>query len=287
MIELDGADVETVNRIAWERGSLPVRLAMLGLASIRKGVSPLWWGYPPGVFIGYKWEGEGIQRRVKDFATQIRARGYRVYLDVEDMNADADAYFKIPQFISRLQECSFYVLILTELAADLIDARRNKTSWIHDEVQHAIRLTNAGRLCLVPVLLEAYGRISSLRDAPVLDRTAGDDRIDLPEDLFTRDPLALDAEETVSLGAAMAQFDALFVAERWDAAAAELALATPFEATFDHGFRRMLHALYTADGAAFEATFDKLCAVHGVNIVLHLYRGYCRFHKIPIRIQNR
>lgn len=42
MIRLDGADPETVNRIAWECGSLPVRLAMLGLASTRKGESPLW-----------------------------------------------------------------------------------------------------------------------------------------------------------------------------------------------------------------------------------------------------
>jgi hypothetical protein len=57
MIELDGADRETVNRIAWEKGSLPVRLAMLGLASRRKEESPLWWGYPPGVFISYKWDG--------------------------------------------------------------------------------------------------------------------------------------------------------------------------------------------------------------------------------------
>ena len=52
MKQLDGADPETVKRIAWEKGSLPVRLAMLGLASIRKGDSPLWWRYPPGVFIG-------------------------------------------------------------------------------------------------------------------------------------------------------------------------------------------------------------------------------------------
>lgn len=58
MAELDGADEETVKRIAWEKGSLPVRLAMLGLAAIRKGSSPLWYGYPPGVFISYKWAGE-------------------------------------------------------------------------------------------------------------------------------------------------------------------------------------------------------------------------------------
>ena len=68
MIELDGADPETVNQIAWKEGSLPVRLAMLGLASIRKGETPLWWGYPPGVFIGYKWSGQPMHDLVVGLA---------------------------------------------------------------------------------------------------------------------------------------------------------------------------------------------------------------------------
>ncbi len=39
MVKLDGADPETVNRIAWERSSLPVRLAMLGLAAAKPPTS--------------------------------------------------------------------------------------------------------------------------------------------------------------------------------------------------------------------------------------------------------
>jgi hypothetical protein len=60
MAELDGADEETVKRIAWENEPLPVRLATLGPTAIRKGRDPLWYGYPPGVFISYEWAGGHI-----------------------------------------------------------------------------------------------------------------------------------------------------------------------------------------------------------------------------------
>ena len=123
MRQLDGADAATVNRIAWDQGSLPVRLAMLGLAAVRKGDSPLWWGYPPGVFISYKWNGPAMQALVTDLARHVRSLGYRAFLDVENLDADADAYFQIPQFISSLHDCSIYLLLLTELSADLMTGR--------------------------------------------------------------------------------------------------------------------------------------------------------------------
>src|SRR5574337_236325 len=222
MIELDGADAQTVNRIAMQRGSLPVRLAMLGLAVRRKGDSPLWWGYPPGVFIGYKWDGEAMSRRVHELAAHVRAQGYRVWLDRENLDADADAYFEIPQFIARLQECNVYVLLLTSLAADLIDARKHKTSWIHDEVQHAIRLTNAGRLFIAPVLREPDGMIEALRRAPAIDLTRGDRGCEALDDMLRPGPPALDAVQLQALAEAMTRFDQAFLGERWDAARGEL-----------------------------------------------------------------
>lgn len=285
MVELAGADPATVNRIAAERGSLPVRLAMLGLAALRKRDRPLWWGYPPGVFIGYKWDGAPMTERVRGLADHLRARGYRAYLDVENLDADADAYFAIPEYIARIEECQLYVLLLTARAADLIDARGQKTSWLHDEVRHAFGLVNAGRLNLVPVLLEADGRIDALRGAPHLDLTggAGWEALDA---VLPAGPLALDEADTEELRLAMARFDGLFLGQQWDAAAAELVRASRFEETFDLGFRRMLHALYTADGPGFEVAFESLCAREGRNVVLHLYRGYCARHQIPVRISG-
>ena len=166
MIELDGADPETVDRIAYEKGSLPVRLAMLGLATIGKGERSLWWGYPPGVFIYYKWDGELTRGLATDLADHVRGLGYRAFLDVENLDTDADAHFEIPQFISSLMDCNFYVLLLTRHSADLIFARGRRTTWIHDEFQQAVRLVDSGRLIMVPVLLEREGLAGVLHTRP-------------------------------------------------------------------------------------------------------------------------
>lgn len=100
MLELDGADAETVNRVAWEKGSLPVRLAMLGLAAVRKGTSSLWFGYPPGVFVSYKWGGQSTRDLVMALAEHVRGLGYRPFLDLENLDEDADGYFQVPAFIT-------------------------------------------------------------------------------------------------------------------------------------------------------------------------------------------
>lgn len=284
MVELDGADAETVHRLAWERGSLPVRLAMLGLAAVGMGERPLWWGYPPAVFIGYKWDGGEMARRVEALADYVRSRGYRACLDREHLAADAGAYGDIPGYIARLLECQFYVLLLTARGADLVDARGNKTSWLHEELQLAIRRANTGRLALVPVLLEPDGMVDALRGAPYLDLTTDPRGFTALDGVLTLHPLALDAGRTAVLGESMAAFDSSFLSSQWEAAADHLEQASAYTDTFDHGLRRMLLALYTADGPAFERAFDRLCSDHGRNVTLHVYRGYCARHGIPVRI---
>jgi hypothetical protein len=283
MARLDGADAETVNRIAWEHGSLPVRLAMLGLASRRKAHRPLWWGYPPGVFISYKWDGPPMRALALDLAAHVRALGYRAYLDVENLDADADAYFQIPQFIASLQDCTFYLLLLTELSADLMSARKGKTTWIHDEYQHAVRLTNAGRLVIVPVLLEPGGMMPPFTPDRVIDLTR--DRRDFAalHAILTPAPLALAEPDVAELAAVVARFDAIFLSQQWAESDALLRRTAHFGHTFDHQFRRMLHAMYTADQAGLDAALARLHAVYGEGIVLHLYRGYCAAHGIPNR----
>lgn len=283
MVEIDGADPEAVQRTAWQEGSLPVRLAMLGLASVRKAVSPLWWGYPPGVFIGYKWDGEPMRQTATAIADHVRGLGYRAYLDVENLDANADAYFQIPQFITSLQDCLFYVLLLTERSADMITARKGKTSWLYDEYQHAVRLTNAGRLFIVPVLLEPGGMSDAFTPEQLLDLTGMPRDLGKLHGILTPDPLKLSEPEVNLLSATVAQFDALFLGSQWDASRAVLEACPQFEDTFDHAFRRMLHAMYTADQARLEAVLSQLHATYGPQLVHHLYKGYCERHHIPNR----
>jgi hypothetical protein len=285
MKQLDGADRETVNRIAWEQGSLPVRLAMLGLASVRKGQGPLWWGYPPGVFVGYKWQGAWIRDLAGDLAEHIRRLGYRAFLDVENLDEDADAYFQIPQFITSLQDCTFYVVLLTELSADLMTGRKGKTTWIHDEFQHAVRLTNGGRLIIVPVLLEPKGTTDFFTLDNVIDLTKDQRAFGALDDILRPRPLALDAGRTNELSATVAEFDTRFRGEQWNESGDLLRRAAPhLGETFDHQFRRMLHAMYTADQAGLDVVLAQLHAVYGRQIVWHLYKGYCAQHGIPNRV---
>jgi hypothetical protein len=283
MIELDGADPETVNRIARKEGSLPVRLAMLGLASSRKDESPLWWGYPPGVFLGYKWSGKPLRDLVVSLAEHVRGLGYRAFLDVENLDEDADAYFQIPQFIASMQDCEFYVLLLTELSADMLSARKGKTTWIFDEYQHAVRLVNSGRLFIVPVLLEPEGMIDAFRPDNVIDLTVTPRDFGKLDDILAPNPIKLSEAEMKELTATVAQFDKLFLDEQWDASDYLLRGSPHLAHTFDHEFRRMLHSIYTANQRTLDAVLGRLHSVYGAKIVYHIYKGYCARHRIPNR----
>lgn len=284
MTELDGADPETVNRIAWEKGSLPVRLAMLGLASIRKGDSPLWWGYPPGVFIAYKWDGAPMHDLVVDLAEHVRMLGYRTFLDVENLDEDADAYFQIPQFITSLQDCTFYILLLTELSADFMTGRKGKTTWIFDEYQHAIQLTKSGRLIIVPVLLEAKGMTDYYTLDNVIDLTSNRRAFGRLDDVLAPNPIALNEGETEELKTTVAQFDASFLNEQWTESAEILKRTQHLGHTFDHQFRCMLHSIYTADQPGLDAAFTRLRAIYGEQSVYHFNKCYCTQHRIPDRM---
>lgn len=283
MVALDGADEETVKRVAWEKGSLPVRLAMLGLAAIRKGHNPLWYGYPPGVFISYKWAGEPTRELVLAFAGHLRDLGYRAFLDVENLDEDADAYFQIPQFITALQDCTYYLLLLTELSADLMTGRAGKTTWIHDEYQHALRLVNQGRLVLVPLLLEPEGTTDFFTRDKVVDVTADPRDFRKIERILPADPTSLTEGEIKELSGAAQEFDEAFLREQWAEANEVLLRHAHLGAAFDHQFRRMLHSIYTADQAALDVVLQRLHATYGEQIVFHLYSGYCEQHKIPNR----
>jgi hypothetical protein len=283
MSELDGADSETVKRFAWKEGSLPVRLAMLGRAAIRKGENSLWWGYPPGVFIGYKWNGKPIHDFVISLAKHFRGLGYRVFLDLENLDADADAYFHIPEFITSLQHCQFYVLLLTELSTDMLITRRHKTTWIFDEYQHAVRLSNSGRIVIVPVLLEPTGKSTMFQPEQVIDITGNRNDFTKLEEILTPSPLALRDVEINQLSRTVGEFDRLFLAEQWEESDNLLRGSSKLNHTFDYGFRRMLHSIYTADQTNLDAILSELRSVYGSQIVHHIYKGYCKRHQIPDR----
>ena len=81
----------------------------------------------------------------------------------------------------------------------------------------------------------------------------------------------------------MQEFDRVFLRAQWDEANQVLLRSAHLGAAFDHQFRRMLHAFYTADQQALDAVLQQLHAIHGKQFVSHLYAGYCAEHAIPNR----
>ena len=284
MAELFDADQDRIQAAAREHGTLSVRLAMLGIASSKKASSPFWYGYPPGVFISYKWDGEAMRSYVLALASHLRGRGYSPFLDVEELDARADNYFSVPQFIVSLQECVYYLLLLTERTADYISARGGQTSWIFDEWQHAVRLVNAGKLVLIPLLLEEGGTTDLFTREMVVDLSG--DRYDFSalDALLPPGRRSLAEPERVLLARCLDEFDRVFLQEKFPEALAVLLNHGQFSELFDHRFRLMLYALYSANEGLLNASLTKLHEQVPEKVVAHLYSGYCAQHGIPNRV---
>ena len=92
MLELDGADEATVRRIASESGSLPVRLAMLRPRGAPQETQAALVRLSAGRV--HLLKGEPMKELVLALAAQLWALGYRAFLDVENLDRDAD--FQIP-----------------------------------------------------------------------------------------------------------------------------------------------------------------------------------------------
>jgi hypothetical protein len=284
MAELLDADADRIAAAVLTYGPLPVRLAMLGIASTKKGESPVYYGYPPGVFLSYKWEGEAMQSYVKALASYLRGRGYLPFLDIENLDSNADDYFAVPQFITSLQQCVYYLLLLTEQTADYVTARKHKTSWIFDEYQHAVRLVNSGRMILIPLLLEEGGITEFFGRDRVVDLSRDRYSFDRLDSLFPPgNPSLTEAEQRV-LRQCLDDFDRVFLQEKFPEALAVLLNNLQFSNTFDHGFRMMLYAIYTANQDLVSGTLNKLYQSVPEKVVVHLYSGYCEKHGIPNRL---
>lgn len=281
MIDLFDANPEQVQAAVREYGTLSVRLAMLGVASSKREANTLYYGYPPGVFISYKWDGEAMKQYVMSVASHLRSRGYRAFLDVEELSADADDYSSVPQYISSIQECVYYVLLLTEKTASYITARHGQTSWIFDEYQHAIRLQTAGRLIFIPLLLEEEGTTDFFTRDIVVDMTKNWDDFTQLDQLLRPNPASLTKEEQTILQQCVDEFDGVFLQEKFPEALAVLLNHQKFDDTFDYQFRLMLFGIYTANQDLANRMIDRLQTDVGGKVLAFLYSGYCKRHNIP------
>ncbi len=250
-------DREKIVEAVEQYGNLPVKIALLGLATEKRVYSPYWVGCPPGVFLSYKWNGPESKAYVARIHSYLSELGYRVYYDQNELDENADTYTAVPQYISSIGDCQFYVLILTEKTADYITARNNKTSWIFDEYQQAVKLVNLGRLWLVPLLIEPKGAFGDY----------GQLCIDLTDDIY--DFKKLDAvfqplhfnittEQMQIFKDFLDGCDVLILKKRWEEARQFFKNAIMFKNFPDYQFKLLILSICTGDLETAKASFDSV-----------------------------
>ena len=162
MVQLDGADEATVKRIAWEVDRC--RCAWRCSASRRSARDTVHCGTAIRPACSSPTNGRRAheEARVSRSPGTCGVSGTERSWTWEISTRGADAYFQIPQFITSLQDCTYYPAADRTLRGSH-DCPEGQTTWIHDEYQHAVRLVNQGRLVLIPVLLEPGGTTEFLQ----------------------------------------------------------------------------------------------------------------------------
>lgn len=266
--------VEAVKRY----GNLPVKIALLALATEKRIYSPYWIGCPPGVFLSYKWSGPESKAYVEKVHDYLSSLGYNVYFDQNELDEAADTYTEVPAYISHVGDCQYYVLILTRKTADYITARNNKTSWIFDEYQQAVTLVNRGRLWLVPLLIEEEGRFG------VYDSLA----INMVDDIYNFKKLdavfqsinfKINEEQKQVLTDFLNACDVLIYKKRWNEAREFFEKFILFKNFPDYQFKLLIFSICIGDQQATKASFDSVEDFIGKDPT-RLLNGYASIYQI-------
>ncbi|MFC1555220.1 TIR domain-containing protein [candidate division KSB1 bacterium] len=151
---VENASDEELYELRKEIGFLGVNLALFRVAIKNKLDMPKLCGYPPRIFISYRWESAEHKEWVKKLADYLENRGFYVYLDQNEKYNEEDLDREIPLFISSIAYCRYFLIVITNAYIDNIQARKGHTSWVFDEHQQALHLSEYNRIKFIGVIKE-------------------------------------------------------------------------------------------------------------------------------------
>lgn len=97
---------------------------------------------PAKVFLSYRWQAEAENDWVAELAAELRTRGYGVMFDRDLPQTDTP---NVPQIVSRVAECRYFVAIVDPGYLERIgDGEQMQDGWVFDEFNTAARLAEAG-----------------------------------------------------------------------------------------------------------------------------------------------
>jgi hypothetical protein len=282
MKELEGkeTDIVSIRDAVTKHGPLPVKIALLGIATTKRLYNPYWIGCPPAVFLSYKWNGPASREYVEKIHDYLVKQGYAVHFDKVSLGEDADTFTEVPAFISYVGESQYYVLVLTEKTADFITARNKKTSWIFDEYQQALMLANSGRLQLVPLLVEEKG---------ATDFFTPDNTINLVNDIYNFSKLEavfypinfkLTNEQKIIFTDFLDGCDVLIMQKKWKEAVDFLNEGIWFKNFPDYQFRLLIVSRCIQNKEIAEVSFAYVADFTGMKQLNRLLNAYAEIYRV-------
>lgn len=125
-------------------------------------------GYPPRVFISYRWEGDEHRAWVQRVAEAFRDSGHEVLFDKEQLPGNCP-HMDVPEYVARLADCHYVVMVVTPSYLE-------SDTWVWDEINIAVTLRNQG-------LTRNIALVKAL-EGPAYDSELGNRLGCQPDDLF-------------------------------------------------------------------------------------------------------
>ncbi|GIF20152.1 tetratricopeptide (TPR) repeat protein/rubredoxin [Actinoplanes tereljensis] len=236
-----------IEAAAKRAGSLRLRRAALWSAVRELQDRPRTAGYPPRIFVSYRWEDEAVQQWCRRLTAHLRDRGYEVLLDLENLEEDlGPAGVNIAGYVARLVDVQAVLRIITRPYVDGL-ARE----WLLAEDQLMKLMAETG--CAIGHVLLRDGT-----EPPDWGRHGTVDLRDAPEDFTRLDAilapyrgLALPAAAEEDLVELLIRSRDLLAAERPAEVAGLLARRPDLAGTFE--VRQTLAHAWLAQGRLREA----------------------------------
>ncbi len=284
MKELEGkeTDITSIRQAVTKHGPLPVKIALLGIATTKRLYNPYWIGCPPAIFLSYKWNGPASKEYVEKIHDYLVKQGYAVHFDKVSLDEDADTFVEVPAFISYVGESQYYVLVLTEKTADFITARNKKTSWLFDEYQQALMLANSGRLQLVPLLVEEKGTTDFFTEKNCINLVNDIYDFSKLDAVFYPINFKLTNEQKKIFTDFLDGCDVLIVQKRWMEALDFLEKGIWFKNFPDYQFRLLIISRCIHNKEMSEASFSYVTEFTGTNQLNRLLKAYAEIYQVDV-----
>jgi tetratricopeptide (TPR) repeat protein len=179
-------------------------------------------GYPPRIFLSYRWESAELKGWVRDLALRLRGQGFEVLLD--QFQEIQGSHLAIPEYVSSVASCHYALVVITSAYCDVVGPRATENQggpdgWVWDEHQWILRLAGQGLLQFFGVLKQGDRLPDGFGSHNTIDVRGAEDGAGVVAARFRYTGPELSHREQEELTGLVERSDALLT--QGDAAAAE------------------------------------------------------------------